>query len=138
MDKRNSEHDRKWGWLYDIVLVIVLLAASYFRFTGVNWDESQHPHPDERFLTMVETAISPTLGCKDAALGINDCPLRQRIWITPGQYFDTAASPLNPYNHEFGLFVYGTFPIFITRIVAEAVNMTGYSDVNLVGRVLSA
>ncbi|KAF0108406.1 MAG: hypothetical protein FD146_980 [Anaerolineaceae bacterium] len=119
MDNQTSAHDRKWGWLYDILLVLVLLAASIFRFTGVNWDESQHPHPDERFLTMVETAISPVLGCEDAALEVYDCPLSQRIWVTPAQYFNTATSPLNPYNRGYGFYVYGTLPLFLVRYTAE-------------------
>jgi YYY domain-containing protein len=118
MDK-NIEHDRKWGWLYDLLLVIVLLAGTYFRLLGVGWDENQHPHPDERFLTMVETGITPVLGCKDANLAIQDCPLSQRDWLSVGQYFDTATSPLNPYNRNFGSYVYGTLPLFLTRYVAE-------------------
>ena len=44
------------GW---IALVLILLAGAYFRFVGLNWDDSQHMHPDERFLTMVESSITP-------------------------------------------------------------------------------
>ncbi|MDE3091364.1 MAG: glycosyltransferase family 39 protein, partial [Chloroflexota bacterium] len=55
-----------------------------------------------------------------------------------GGYFDTECSPLNPYNHNFGLFVYGTFPIFVTRLVGGLTDMTGYGTIHLVGRVLSA
>ena len=63
---------------------------------------------------------------------------------------------MNPYNNGFGLFVYGTLPIFIVRIVAEIANhaqpddpllddragyradLTSYGGIYLVGRAVSA
>ena len=66
------------------------------RLYGLNWDQSQHLHPDERFLTMVAT----------------DIRLPSSLW----QYFDNAKSPLNPYNYpQYQFFVYGTFPLFLTK-----------------------
>jgi hypothetical protein len=38
-------------------LGLILLGGALLRFQGINWDSGQHLHPDERFLTMVETAI---------------------------------------------------------------------------------
>ncbi len=38
------------------LLVIVLVGAS-FRFTGLDWDEGHHLHPDERFLSSVVNDI---------------------------------------------------------------------------------
>ena len=62
--------------------------------------------------------------------------------ITPvknlGDYFNTAVSSLNPNNLGYGFYVYGTLPLFIVRYVAEWVNQTGYDQVYLVGRCLSA
>lgn len=117
------------GWGVAALLVLIIVLGAIFRLTGVDWDEQQHLHPDERFLTMVETAMAlpgdvfgdPPPGCAQ--------------W---GGYFDTKCSPLNPYNHDFGLFVYGTFPMFLVRVVAQVISMTGYDQVYLVGRVLSA
>jgi YYY domain-containing protein len=122
-----------------LLLIGILLAGAYFRFVGIDWDEQQHLHPDERFLTMVEAAIQ----------------LPKNI----GQYFDSQTSPLNPYNNNFGLFVYGDLPIVFTKVVAAGLdslcyntpahacidqnnnNPFSYSDyghVYLLGRVLSA
>lgn len=109
---------RSRGWIFDLLLVVVLLIGIYLRFIGVNWDENRHLHPDERFLTMVETGITPVQ--------------------TLGEYFDTANSTLNPNNRGYGFFVYGTLPIFIVRYVAEWLGQTGYDQVHLVGRQLSA
>jgi len=41
-----------------IALLAILAIAAYLRFTGLNWDDYTHIHPDERFLTMVESGIA--------------------------------------------------------------------------------
>ena len=104
-------------FIYLILLIVILASGAYFRFVGVNWDDSQHLHPDERFLTMVESALTPVKNL--------------------GQFFDTAHSTMNPHNVGYEFFVYGTLPIFIIRYLGEAVGMTGYDQVYLVGRVTS-
>ncbi len=118
------------GWLTAAALVAIIIIGAVFRLTGMNWDDYTHLHPDERFLTMVTNALSfpgePAAGRLPA--GCDE-------W---GGYFDSACSPLSPYNHDFGLFVYGTFPIFLTRMVGEFLNQTGYDEIHLVGRALSA
>jgi YYY domain-containing protein len=113
-----------------VALVLILAVAAVLRLVGLDWDEGTHLHPDERFLTTVETAIEPTFSL--------------------GEYFSTASSPLSPYNRGHGFFVYGTLPIFLVRYVAEALQaacasspdctfpFTGYDGVHLVGRFLSA
>jgi YYY domain-containing protein len=129
---------KRRAWLISALLLLAVLAfGAYFRFVGVDWDEGQHLHPDERFLTMVTAAIKPP---PDLAA-----------------YFDSATSPLNPYNSNFGLFVYGDLPIFITRYTAEVLDafcanspatcpvtnngvpltFSSYDGVYLLGRALS-
>ena len=59
---------RFWIWKFKLpmknklIIVLLFLAvlslAAFFRLYGVNWDQNQHLHPDERFLTMVATGIS--------------------------------------------------------------------------------
>ncbi len=78
-----------------LLLLGILVAGAYFRFTGVNWSEGEALHPDENFLSQVTSAIQPP--------------------PTLGDYFDSKTSTLNPYNKGFSLFVYGDLPIFITR-----------------------
>src|SRR3989304_10581881 len=105
-------------WIYDLVFVLVLVVAAALRFVGINWDEDQHLHPDERFLTQVESRLEPVHSLRE--------------------YFDTANSTLNPNNRDFGFFVYGTLPLFIVRYVAEGLGHAGYGQVHIVGRALSA
>ena len=52
-------------------------------------------------------------------------------------YFDSAHSPLNPYNTNHNSFVYGTLPLFVTKAVGALINKKGYDGSYLVGRVLS-
>ena len=112
----NAEHwtRRTRGFL----LVGILVVGAWLRLQGLNWDQGQHLHPDERFLTMVA----------------NDIRLPRSI----GEYFDTSSSPLNPANSGHGFFVYGTFPVFLVRLIATGLGLGDYGRIHLVGRALSA
>ena len=90
-------------WQFALLLVVLLAAG--LRFHGLGWDqpdESPYPlqmHPDERFLSLVADRL--------------DWP------DSPSAYFDTANSPLNPYNDgQTNSFVYGTFPLYLVKAVA--------------------
>ncbi len=130
-------HRKKHAWIYDLLLILVILIGAYLRAVGMDWDQGQHLHPDERFLTMVESAIQPRL-CLDRSTPIELCPPEKKGWIGPKEYFDTAVSTLNPHNRGYGFYVYGTLPIFIVRYVAEWLNQSSYDQVYLIGRQLSA
>ncbi|MDH5606523.1 MAG: glycosyltransferase family 39 protein, partial [Anaerolineae bacterium] len=108
----------KRAWVYDTFFLLLLLTGAFLRLTGLNWDEGQHLHPDERFLTGVETALSTVSSFKE--------------------YWNTETSPLNPHNRGNAFFVYGTLPIILVRYTAEMVDQVGYSEINLVGRQMSA
>lgn len=115
----------------------MLALAAYFRFTGLNWDENYHLHPDERFLTIVTSQLQAT--------------------ANPLAYLKTSESTLNPYNVGQSFYVYGNFPMTVTRFLAEAgeslcqlfapdepaqsglcqIAFTGYDGVHLLGRFLS-
>jgi hypothetical protein len=116
-------------WIYDLLLILVLFAGAYFRTIGLNWDDNQHLHPDERFLTMVETSLMPPstpeelLGPPPTRLtqpwretysgSLRDC----KEW---GGLFDTACSPMNPNNRGYGFYVYGDLPIIGVRYIGQA------------------
>ncbi|HNY04149.1 MAG TPA: hypothetical protein PKI92_00105 [Candidatus Woesebacteria bacterium] len=102
-----------------LIILSIFILAFLLRIYGLNWDDNHHLHPDERFLTMVVSDI--------------------KIPLSLSQYFNTATSPLNPYNYsQYQFFVYGTFPIFLTKIVAVLFHLDDYNHITLVGRVLSA
>ena len=119
-----------WSRIVPLLLLLVLLLGAYFRFVGLDWDEGHHLHPDERFLTDVASQLETT--------------------ADPLTYLRTSESPLNPYNIGKPSYVYGNFPMTVTRYVAEAVegicgglgdvcayDFTAYTGIHLVGRVLS-
>jgi YYY domain-containing protein len=115
---RSSGGISRWvesRYFVPVCLGAILLLGAYFRFTGVNWDDYTHLHPDERFVWMVE-------------MGLN--------WPKNlAQYFDTATSPLNPYNSG-SSFVYGTFPLFLTKAVGQLLEVSA-DKIHLLGRVLA-
>ena len=115
MGRENADLNRL---LAGTLLILILVGGAYLRFVGQDWDVEQHLHPDERFLTMVESSLLPVGSL--------------------GEYFDTANSTLNPNNRGHSFFVYGTLPIFMVRYLGESIGSTGYGSIYLVGRTLSA
>ncbi len=85
---------------HGLALVLILLIAYGLRSVGRNWDAANPGlHPDERFLSSVLYSIH-----------------FPEDWR---EYFNTAASPLNPANQGFGFYVYGTLPLFLIRAVYD-------------------
>lgn len=109
----------KTGWLADVLLLGILLMGLFLRFNGLNWGEGQYLHPDERFLVWVTADLKPVESLK--------------------QYFDTTQSTLNPHNVGHRFFVYGTFPILMTRYISEWVfSASDWEHILITGRSLSA
>ena len=100
--------------LFPSLVGIVLLFAFVLRFWGVSWDQGTHLHPDERFITMVA----------------NDT----RVPTSLGQYFNTAESPMSPYNTNPGKggYAYGTFPLFLTKVTGDVFEHNNFFPLNLV------
>ncbi len=106
----NRQRARLW-------LVLIIVAGAILRLHGLRWDQGHHLHPDERFISMVEEKLAFPRG--------------------PAEYFDSARSPLNPYNKGFGSFVYGTLPMVLARAAGKLSGSSGYDGTYLVGRALS-
>lgn len=98
--------------------LLILLFAAFLRIYGVNWDQNQHLHPDERFLTMVATAA--------------------KVPETFSAYLDPAISTLNPYNIGHSFYVYGTLPITLNKLVVQGTRYDSYTHIVLAGRYMSA
>ncbi len=88
-----------WESLSLLILLLILVMAATFRFTGLTWGEGNFLHPDEFFLMDVASRLRPA----DSFF----------------QYLRTSESPLNPYNVDKGFYVYGNFPMTFTRYFAE-------------------
>lgn len=117
MKKRVITHFKN-NWKTWALLIIIITLAAALRFTGVDWDQGAHLHPDERFLAMVTNDIT---------------------WPnSTAEYFNTKTSPLNPANKGKTFFVYGTFPVFLTKLVGDLTGNGHYTAYTLTGRTLSA
>jgi hypothetical protein len=103
---------------FTLILLAIMIFAATLRFTGLNWDQGHHLHPDERFLTMVTDNL--------------------RFPTTLTHYFNTSLSTLNPHNVGYNFYVYGTFPLTVTKAAAIILDMDNYGDITIVGRFLSA
>ena len=101
-----------------LAFLIIFALGAFPRLVGLNWDQDQHLHPDERFLTMVGMDIKWPKNIKE--------------------YLNTRLSPLNPYNQGHSFFVYGTLPLFLNKKLALVLNHDNYDDFNLLGRQLAA
>lgn len=100
-----------------LILLAIVLIGAFFRFYDVNWDQNQHLHPDERFLTMVGTAMK----------------------IPPSfiDYIVPQVSTVNPANIGYSFYVYGTFPVVVNKLLAIATGNDNYNSFALLGRVFS-
>ncbi len=107
-----------------LLIIAVITLAILLRFSGLNWDQGTHLHPDERFLTMVVTDL--------------------KIPVTLRDYLDPTRSSLNPVNivdsfgvKKYSFFVYGTLPLVVTKIASVITNNDTYNGITIVGRLLS-
>src|SRR3989344_867887 len=94
-------------------LVIILIIAAIFRLYGINWDQNQHLHPDERFLTMVTQSFTAP----------------KNLW----SYLDPKKSSFNPYNTGFNFFVYGSLPLTINKITSSIIKIDNFDYNNTTG-----
>jgi 4-amino-4-deoxy-L-arabinose transferase-like glycosyltransferase len=115
--------------LFEIVLILLILIGIGYRFSRVNWSQGANLHPDEYGLTSTLTQLSLP---KDLA-----------------GYFNTRISPLSPYikydaagqkisDGPDNRLRWGQWPIILLRAAAELTGNTGYDDLRLMGRQLSA
>jgi hypothetical protein len=100
-------------------MVLVMASGASLRLVGTNWDDGEHLHPDERYISTVADNI--------------------RWPRSLGKYLDVETSPLSPYNSEKGRdYIYGTLPLFVTKLAASTIGQDGYGELNLFGRRLGA
>jgi hypothetical protein len=118
-----------WRGLLTIYLSLLILLGVAFRFLWVNWSQGANLHPDEYGLTNTLTQLA----LPDDLAG----------------YFNTRTSPLSPYQryNPAGEVVgngpdngmrWGQWPMILIRAAAEATGNTGYDELRLLGRKLSA
>ena len=121
---------RKWQEdILDLLLLVLIATGILFRFSWVNWSQGASLHPDEYGLTNTLTALS--------------------LPKSLGDYFNTRISPLSPYpkydlagnktaDGPDNRMRWGQWPIILLRAAGELTGNTGYDEIRLQGRSLSA
>src|SRR5258708_29122766 len=100
-----------------ILLLVIVLLGAFLRFYDIDFDQNQHLHPDERFLTMVG--------------GNMKMPRSFATYLSP------ELSLMNPANTGNSFYVYGTFPVVANKLLATATNDDDYNNFTILGRMLS-
>lgn len=112
-----------------IAILALVLTGIIYRFTWVNWSLGTNLHPDEYGLTNTITQLQFPKSVSD--------------------YFNTRVSPFSPYNHyaTSGEIIsngpdnrmrWGQWPIILIRGLAELTGNTGYNELRIMGRYISA
>ena len=131
---------RQVDWTVWLLLAIALVSLLP-RLYGLNWDNNNHLHPDEREIVFRAMCLSLPGGPRP-----DNC---DPAYTGPGWFF-SPNSPLNPH-----FFAYGSFPLYLlaaaTSFLTWLTNLTGgrflptdggvWNDFNhftLVGRAISA
>ena len=115
--------------LFEISLILLILIGIAYRFSRVNWSQGANLHPDEYGLTSTLTQLSLPKDLEG--------------------YFNTRISPLSPYikydaagqkisDGPDNRLRWGQWPIILLRAAAELTGNTGYDELRLMGRQLSA
>lgn len=103
-----------------LLLLLVFVVSFGLRLFGLNWDQGNHLHPDERMITMVSEKIS--------------------LPSPTSNHLSSLLAPDSPLNPKF--FAYGSLPIYllkaVSNIFSSASEFSHYQGMNLLGRFLSA
>ncbi len=106
-------------WQEHVCLGLILLAAAVLRFSGIDWDDYHHYHPDERYITWVATTIE-----------------RPSTWQTA---FSPQQSSFNPFYWSFNAasdgievpqdaprdFAYGHVPLYLGVLATRLLEWAG-------------
>ncbi len=101
-----------------LVLAGIIAFGAFLRYFNPNWDSGYMLHPDERFLTMVVTAMT--------------------IPSSFAEYINPAVSKMNPANIDYLFFVYGAFPLILNKFMVVWNDANVYPAAGIFGRSLSA
>ena len=103
-------------------LIVILLVAAALRLTGLDWDEFQHHHPDERYIAWVATTIDfPALG----SLGWADLEPTTATFNPFRWPPDAASEGIVVFQDERRDFAYGHVPLYLGVLATRLAERIG-------------
>lgn len=102
-----------------ILLGLILLAAAALRLTGVDWDDYQHHHPDERHITWIATTIEWPASWATAFIP-SESSFNPYYWPP-----DASSEGIVVLQDEPRKFAYGHLPLYLGVAAARLVERVG-------------
>ena len=100
-----------------LLLILIIVFGALLRLSNLNWDEGQHLHPDERYISLVLTAV--------------------RLPSSVQEYF-SLENPLSPFNTQYSSYIYGQFPLSAVKYLSVKLGFDSYDKAYILGRTVSA
>ena len=122
-------HPRKYQLVLSTSLLILIFVGVIYRFNWIDWNQGTNLHPDEYGLTNTLTQL--------------------HFPKSLTEYFNTRISPISPYpkydlmgqalmDGPDNRMRWGQWPIILIRGLAEITGNTGYNELRIMGRYISA
>jgi hypothetical protein len=102
-----------------ILLGLILLVAAVLRFTGPDWDDFQHYHPDERYIVWVATSIEWPQEWR-TALSPDTSTFNPFYWPT-----NATSAGIVLDQAETRRFAYGHLPLYLGVILTRGLEQIG-------------
>lgn len=115
--------------IFDLFLILLIILGVFFRFNWRNWSRGTNLHPDEYGLTNTLTQL-------DVPNSVSDYFNTRVSGLSPYQKYDLAGNPSAPGADN--RMRWGQWPIILIRVLGELTGNTGYNEIRLLGRSLSA
>lgn len=106
-------------WVQWLLLALILIIALGLRWTGLDWDNYNHYHPDERYITWVATSIEWPENLRDALDPVRSS-LNPFYWPP-----DAASEGIVVLQDEPRDFAYGHVPLYLGVIATRLVERIG-------------
>ncbi|MEZ4593358.1 MAG: phospholipid carrier-dependent glycosyltransferase [Chloroflexota bacterium] len=108
-------------WQERLGLALILLVAAVFRFSGIDWDDYHHYHPDERYITWVATTIEWPADWQ-AAFSPSDSSFNPFYW--PPEAESDGIEVLQDQPRDFA---YGHVPLYLGVLATRLAERVGPS-----------
>ncbi|MCB8926643.1 MAG: phospholipid carrier-dependent glycosyltransferase [Ardenticatenaceae bacterium] len=108
-------------WQERLGLGLILLIAAVFRFSGIDWDDYHHYHPDERYITWVATTIEWPADWQ-TAFSPQESSFNPFYWAP-----DAASEGIEVLQDQPRDFAYGHVPLYLGVIATRLMERVGPS-----------